>query len=221
MHTGIGPFDINSGSLMSYGRVTFGRKGLRVSAFTQMLDGDADNLLTRDPAGNPIAFAFNTKTTDVDIANVQTLAKRHVVSYGGNLRYNKFDLSLAPNGDNRTELGLYAQDEIFLSDHFRLTAGGRVDRFDYLDSFVFLAAGRAAHQAGAESHLPCLVQSGLSVTIGHQQFSRHHDRGTADARAHAGVCAAGALDREPGPDGGIDERLRGWLHRHPAGSAAS
>ena len=74
MHTGIGPFDINSGSLMSYGRVNFGRKGLRVSAFTQMLDGDADNLLTRDPAGNPIAFAFNTKTTDVDIANVQTFA---------------------------------------------------------------------------------------------------------------------------------------------------
>ena len=63
MHTGIGPFDINSGSLMSYGRVNFVRKGLRVSAFTQMLDGDADNLLTRDPAGNPIAFAFNTNTT--------------------------------------------------------------------------------------------------------------------------------------------------------------
>jgi outer membrane receptor protein involved in Fe transport len=137
MHTGIGPFDINSGSLMSYGRVNFVRKGLRVSAFTQMLDGDAGNLLTRDPAGNPIAFAFSTNTTDLDIANVQTIANRHVVSYGGNLRYNAFDLSLAPNSDNRTELGLYAQDEIFLSDHFRVTAGGRVDRFDYLDSFVF------------------------------------------------------------------------------------
>ena len=137
MHTGIGPFDINSGSLMSYGRVNFARKGLRVSAFTQMLDGDASNLLTRDPAGKPIGFVFSTKTSDVDVANVQTLAKRHVVSYGGNLRYNKFDLSLAPNGDNRTEFGVYAQDEIFLSDHFRVTVGGRGDRFDYLDSFVF------------------------------------------------------------------------------------
>jgi outer membrane receptor for ferrienterochelin and colicin len=137
MHTGIGPFDINSGSLMSYGRVNFARKGLRVSAFSQMLDGDAGNLLTRDPAGRPIGFVFNTKTSDVDVANVQTLAKRHVLSYGGNLRYNKFDLSLAPNGDNRTEFGIYAQDEIFLSDHFRLTVGGRGDRFDYLDSFVF------------------------------------------------------------------------------------
>jgi outer membrane receptor protein involved in Fe transport len=137
MHTGIGPFDINSGSLMSYGRVNFARKGLRVSGFTQMLDGDASNLLTRDPAGRPIAFAFNTKTSDLDVANVQAVAKRHVLSYGGNLRYNKFDLSLAPNGDNRTEFGVYAQDEIFLSDHFRLTVGGRGDRFDYLDNFVF------------------------------------------------------------------------------------
>ncbi|MEN3337956.1 MAG: outer rane receptor for ferrienterochelin and colicin [Acidobacteriota bacterium] len=137
MHTGIGPFDINNGSRMSYGRVNFARKGLRVSGFTQMLDGDASNLLTRDPAGKPIGFVFTTKTSDVDVANVQTLARRHVLSYGGNLRYNKFDLSLAPNGDNRTEFGVYAQDEIFLSDHFRLTVGGRGDRFDYLDSFVF------------------------------------------------------------------------------------
>lgn len=137
MHTGIGPFDINNGTLMSYGRVNFSRKGLRVSAFTQVLDGDASNLLTRDPSGKPIPFAFNTKTSDVDVANVQTFAKRHVLTYGGNLRYNSFDLSLAPDSDNRTEFGVYAQDEIFLSDQFRLSVGGRGDRFDYLDNFVF------------------------------------------------------------------------------------
>jgi outer membrane receptor for ferrienterochelin and colicin len=137
MQTGIGPFDINTGSRMSYGRVNFSRKGLRVSAFTQGLDGDAGNLLTRDPAGVPIGFTFNTKTSDVDVTNVQTLARRHVLTYGGNLRYNKFDLSLAPDADDRTEFGIYAQDEIFLSDHFRLTLGGRGDRFDYLDSFLF------------------------------------------------------------------------------------
>ena len=137
MHTGIGPFDINNGTIMSYGRVNFSRKGLRVSAFNQGLDGDASNLLTRDPLGRPIQFSFKTNTSDVDVTNVQTFAKRHVLTYGGNLRYNKFDLSLAPEADNRVEFGVYAQDEIFLSDHFRLSLGGRVDRFDYLDNFVF------------------------------------------------------------------------------------
>jgi iron complex outermembrane receptor protein len=137
MHTGIGPFDINNGTIMSYGRVNFSRKGLRVSAFNQALDGDASNLLTRDPLGRPIQFSFKTRTSDVDLTNVQTFAKRHVLTYGGNLRYNTFDLSLAPGADNRTEFGVYAQDEIFLSDHFRLSLGGRGDRFDYLDNFVF------------------------------------------------------------------------------------
>lgn len=137
MHSGIGPFDINSGSVMAYGRVNFQRKALHAAAFVQSLDGDATNLLARNPSGAFIPFAFKTKTMDVELSNVATIAKRHVVSYGGNLRRNTFDLSIAPLSDNRTEFGVYAQDEIFLSDHVRWTIGGRGDRFDYLDNFVF------------------------------------------------------------------------------------
>ena len=137
MHSGIGPFDIKSGTVMGYGKVTFARKGFRANFFANLLDGDADNLLTRTPTNAPITFAFSQNTYDFDLSNVQTLAERHVISYGGNLRFNQFDLSLAPNADNRTEFGLYAQDEIFLSDHFRWVIGGRVDRFDYIDDFVF------------------------------------------------------------------------------------
>src|SRR4029078_7893423 len=99
--------------------------------------GDATNLLARDPLGKFIKFAFKTNTMDFDLANVQTFASRHVVSYGGNLRFNGFDLSIAPQADNRTEFGMYAQDEIFLSDTFRWSIGARVDRFDYLNDFVF------------------------------------------------------------------------------------
>ncbi len=136
MHSGIGPFDITSGSVMSYGRVNFQRQAFHAAAFVQSLNGDATNLIARNPAGAFIPFAFKTKTMDVEMSNVTTLARRHAVSYGGNLRYNTFDLSIAPLSENRTEFGVYAQDEIFLSDHFRWTVGARVDRFDYLDSFV-------------------------------------------------------------------------------------
>ena len=137
MHSGIGPFDINSGSLMGYGRVSFQRKALRVAGFAQRLDGDATNLIARDPTGAFIPFAFKTNTMDVELSNVSAFAGRHAVTYGGNLRHNSFDLSIAPLSDNRTEFGVFAQDEIFLSNHFRWTLGARVDRFDYLEDFVF------------------------------------------------------------------------------------
>ena len=49
MHTGIGPFDIQSGTVMGYGKVAYSNKALRASFFTNILHGDADNLLARNP----------------------------------------------------------------------------------------------------------------------------------------------------------------------------
>src|SRR5262249_32733452 len=133
----IGPFDIDSGSVMGYAKVNFSNKGFRAAFFTNILSGDATNLLTVDPTFKPIVFNFTTNTYDVEASNVQTFQQKHVVTYGGKLRFNRFDLSLAPDGDNRTEGGAYVQDEIFLSKLFGLVAGARVDRFDYVDNVVF------------------------------------------------------------------------------------
>ncbi|MEX2663448.1 MAG: TonB-dependent receptor plug domain-containing protein, partial [Vicinamibacterales bacterium] len=74
MHSGIGPFDIESGSTLGYGRATFNRGGFRAAAFLNVLNGEASNLLTRTPQGVPITFDFATKTFDLDAANVQTFA---------------------------------------------------------------------------------------------------------------------------------------------------
>jgi outer membrane receptor protein involved in Fe transport len=139
MHTGIGPFDINKGTVMGYGKVNFTRKGFKAGFFTNILNGDASNLLTTDASvpPKPILFSFVTKTLDFEASNLQTFKDKHVVTYGGNLRFNTFDLSLAPKAENRTEGGGYIQDEIFLSKMYRLVAGARVDRFDYLDTAVF------------------------------------------------------------------------------------
>jgi iron complex outermembrane receptor protein len=137
MHTGIGPFDINQGSTMGYAKVNFRRRGLHASFFTNLLDGSAANQLTRDVSFQAINFDFQSKTYDFELTNVTPLGRRNVLTYGGNLRFNKFDLSLAPGADDRSEFGIYGQDEIFLSDHFRWIIGGRIDRFDYLDDIVF------------------------------------------------------------------------------------
>jgi outer membrane receptor protein involved in Fe transport len=138
MHTGIGPFDIQSGTVMGYGKANYSQGGLRVAAFTNVLSGDANNLLTVNPLnGRPITFDFKSYTYDLDASNVQAIAGRHVLSYGGNVRFNFFDLSIAPSSDDRFEFGGFAQDEIFINKNLRWVVGARVDRFDYIDNVVF------------------------------------------------------------------------------------
>jgi outer membrane receptor protein involved in Fe transport len=136
-HTGIGPFDNNRGTGLGYGQVRYTRKALRATIFANLLDGDASSLLTVGPTGQPILFRFNTKTYDGEVLNLSVVGRRHVLSYGGNLRYQAFDLSIAPRGDNRREIGAYLQDEIFVSDRIRLVLGARADYFSVLDGTKF------------------------------------------------------------------------------------
>ena len=98
---------------------TYTDKGLHVAAFTNILNGDAANLLTTDTTGAPIGFIFQHQDLRRrGVGRAQTFRHTHVVTYGGNLRYNTFNLSLAPQATNRTEGGGYLQDEIFLSNTF-------------------------------------------------------------------------------------------------------
>jgi outer membrane receptor protein involved in Fe transport len=64
------------------------------------------------------------------------VAARHALTYGGNVRRNNFDITIAPASENRTELGAYIQDEIF-ANRFRFTLGGRIDKFGNLSDPVF------------------------------------------------------------------------------------
>lgn len=137
MHTGIGPFDIKPGTVFTYGKVNYSKGALRVQAFINALDGDAVNVIAVDTAGNPVTFDFSTKTMDLELSNTKAIAGKHVITYGGNLRYNKFDLTLAPDENQRKEGGVYVQDEIFLSDRVRFVAGARVDKFTSIENPVF------------------------------------------------------------------------------------
>ena len=137
IHSGIGPFDIDSDSRMTYATVRYQNGGRRLAFFTNLLQGDAANLLARGPNGQPLPLVFDTKTFDVEASDVRAFGTRHVLTYGGNFRRNTFDISLAPDGDDRSEGGGFAQDEIFLSDHFRWVIGGRVDKFSSIDGAVF------------------------------------------------------------------------------------
>lgn len=136
IHTGIGPFDM-TGVGVTYGTVRYSRNAFKLNFFTNILNGDALGLLAIGLDGKPIPFKFDTKTYDFEVGNINTFGGRHVLSYGGNVRYNQFDLSIAPRGDNRTELGAYVQDEMFLSNTVRISLGARFDKYDNIEDPVF------------------------------------------------------------------------------------
>jgi len=137
IHTGIGPFDIQSGSYIGYGKVNYTKGALKLNAFANLVSAEAPNLLLVNPAtGQPLQLNFSTQTFDVEAGDAVRFGSRQVVSFGGNVRRNDFDITIAPAAENRTEIGGYAQDEIFL-DPVRLTIGGRVDKFGNLSDPVF------------------------------------------------------------------------------------
>ena len=137
VHSGVGPFDVQPGSWLGYGKVNYARGDLRAQVFTNVLDGDAPNLLLPDPAtGQALQLGFKSRTIDAEIGHSTVLGGRHVLNYGGNVRHNTFDVTIAPSAANRLEAGAYVQDEIIL-DPVRITLGGRVDKFGNLGTPAF------------------------------------------------------------------------------------
>ena len=137
MHSGLGPFRIDRGAQMAYWKTSYTRNAFKIQAFMNMLDGSATNVVSVDPTGAPVGLTFAPNTFDVEIGDTQVLGGKHVVTYGGNIRYARFELSIAPGEDSRTEGGAYIQDDFIISDRFRLTVGARFDKFSSIENAVF------------------------------------------------------------------------------------
>lgn len=137
VHSGIGPFDLEQGSYMVYGRAGYKKGAFKTAGFANYFDGEAPNLLSIDAkTGRPLILGFKTGTYDFEFGNSNLVGGRHVLTYGGNVRRNTFDLTIAPAAEDRTELGAYFQEEFFV-DKFRLAAGLRVDKFGNIEDPVF------------------------------------------------------------------------------------
>ena len=175
IHTGIGPFDVDSSSHLTYAAVRYNKGGRRVAFFTNLLNGDAANLLTVGPNRLPIALAFDTKTFDIEAGDVKAIGTKHALSYGGNFRHNGFDISLAPNSEDRNEGGAYVQDEIFLGDKFRWVIGAAIDNSRRIENAVFSprttlmfkpeSNQRSACRSNRAFRAPSLINNHLNVTI--------------------------------------------------------
>ncbi len=136
IHTGIGPFDIESGTSLSFVSAEWQKNAQRVSFFVNALDGDAPALLAFDTMGMPIVFTFESQTYNLDYANTSIVGGKHIFTYGANARRNNFDLSIAPMGDSREEYGIFVQDEILFGDKVRWVIGARGDDIDPIGTVI-------------------------------------------------------------------------------------
>jgi outer membrane receptor protein involved in Fe transport len=141
MHTGIGPFDIQSGSRLGYFSTRFQQGARRVAFFTNMLNGEAANLLSRGVDRNFLPLGFDTKTFDVDRPQRRGPERRRRVPAGR---------------------GLFRQSRAV--GHRRARGQVLVDREGDI-----LAAHDALAQADARSDGSHLVQPGIPRSVVHQQ----------------------------------------------------
>ena len=152
IYTGIGPFDIQPGSYMAYGRMSYTRGRAQFSAFVNHLDADAPNLLVPNPlTGRPLQLDFRTQTYDIEASHGVLLGSRQTLTYGGNYRRNQFDITLAPAGEDRNEVGAYIQDDIFY-DRLRVSIGARIDKFGNSEDPSFSPRISASYHL-ADSHV--------------------------------------------------------------------
>lgn len=174
IHTGIGPFDIQPGSYLGYGKFNYFKGNFKLNFFANFLDTDDQALLSVGTNGQPIEFLVNNQTYDIEAGHAISWGDHQVISFGGNYRRNNFDISLAPLGTNRNEGGAYIQDEIYF-DKWRFVLGARVDKFDSIDDAVFSPRVTAIFKP-AENHSirgsynrafrsPSLINNYLDVTI--------------------------------------------------------
>jgi outer membrane receptor protein involved in Fe transport len=136
IHTGIGPFDIQSSSSLSYAQVAWSKQAKRLGFFVNNLDGEGDNLLTVGPDGRPLNLGFSSRTYNLDYSDTRVVADKHIFTYGATARKNDFDLTIAPQGSDRDEYGVFVQDEILIGDRLRWLIGSRVDNIDPIGNVV-------------------------------------------------------------------------------------
>ena len=224
IHTGIGPFQIEQGTNTTYAKGTYTRNALRAQFFTNILDGTAPALLSIGVDGKPIQFAFNTKTYDFDLSNISTIGARHVLSYGGNIRHNGFDLSIAPLGQLAQRAGRLHPGRVVPEPEVPLAARRPHGPLRRPGGRGVLAPHDPHVQAGGEPDVPRVVQQGVSGAVADEQLPRRHHpeparpRGAQPGVRRPPVRLPGRGAGEPGPRAAFARRLRNRLlgrHREP------
>jgi outer membrane receptor protein involved in Fe transport len=125
-----GPYFFVDESNSSYGKLDWTRGSMRLSAHVTSLDSNGPFLLAIGPDGRPIERAFKETDSHLEFTDTRLLGTRHLMTYGGNVRFGRYDIDIAPGAEGRDAYGAFVQDDIHLSDKWNWLVGGRFDDID-------------------------------------------------------------------------------------------
>jgi outer membrane receptor protein involved in Fe transport len=122
----------------SYGKLDYIRGALRISGYANKFTTDGTMLIRFTPTGQPLPWIDHNQAYHFEFSDFRKVLARHLFSYGGNVRHSEISLLMGVTGPKkRTEGGVYLQDEVLLSDHFRWVVGARMDKFDNVKGALF------------------------------------------------------------------------------------
>ncbi|RMG46999.1 MAG: TonB-dependent receptor [Acidobacteria bacterium] len=119
--TGLGPFDIDPSTSMSYLQGRYRSGAYEAQVYLNYTDGDATNLI------NGVPLSFKAAATNLSLRSRRVIGSRLVLGYGAEARLSSYALSIAPRGRRRAQAALFGEAEWSLTPHWSLAGGLRVD----------------------------------------------------------------------------------------------
>jgi iron complex outermembrane receptor protein len=124
IHTGIGPADLDAGAYASYLEVQRSSDEMDLRVYWNRLDA-------------PFRFVLFGLDEDAvndtfvgEVTRRVTIGSRHRLTFGGTIRADKFDLTIAPHENGRVDGAAFLEDKVTVNRVLTVVAGGRVDKFD-------------------------------------------------------------------------------------------
>jgi outer membrane receptor protein involved in Fe transport len=165
--TGLGPFQMDSDTSMSYASTRLRAGSVEAQVNVNLFDGSAVNLI------NALPFQFSSGTTQSFVHGAFPIQTRGVLGWGGSVELSTYDLSIAPEGTQRTKLGAWLDADLGLTPKLGIVAAGRVDHFKETVGTVFSprlalrwkpTADQTVRLAGGKAYRsPSVIESDLYV----------------------------------------------------------
>lgn len=121
--TGLGPFD-SKDLYEGHAGAEYRKGDFHAAANTTLHDAKYVGFLSPD------VVTMKNQAVAAEAGDRHLFGEKNLVSWGASARYSHFDLSLVPDVHARTDLGVFAEDEIFLAETLRLRIGARLDWSD-------------------------------------------------------------------------------------------
>lgn len=167
-HSALGPGQFDSGSYASYLEADRHTDNLDVKVYWNRLDAPFNILLFGLPE-----HATND-TFVADVAQRVRVGTSHRLTFGGSIRSDRFDVSIAPADRGRVEGGAFVEDQATINSVLAVTVGGRVDKFDTTDAVFAPRLGAVMTVSPRHSfrvtynrayRAPSLLENFLDVTL--------------------------------------------------------